>query len=205
MEYVTRIRDTSFIACTKCQYALLPSSLNSHFKTAPHRLSHQIRQDIDREIREWPNLVLNNQDILSKLQELSTSTIPKSFSELTLYRDGLGCHEHSYIVRDRATIQKHYRDYHLWINPRSRGQRIKNDEVPWEIEILCQQFFHTSPGKEYFRVRVDSSPTLSIRPQGCARSENESDRNDENDESSSNEDIDQPTIPQGNPKRDLYI
>ena len=60
MEYVTRIRDTGFIACVKCNFALLPSTINSHFKNRSHRLDQDIRNSIYYEVQQWPNLIRQN-------------------------------------------------------------------------------------------------------------------------------------------------
>ena len=129
MDHVTPIRDTGFIACKTCLIAILPSSINIHFRKSPHRFDQETRNNLFHEIKQWPNLVLNPNQIVLQIDQLSKN--PKSFSELTLYRDGLSCFEHSYIVRNRRSIQNHFRQYHNWTNTRPRGRRAKDeDEVP---------------------------------------------------------------------------
>ena len=131
MEYVCKVRDTGFISCKKCKYVLLPSTLDSHFKSRSHRLSSEVRQSIIEEVGKWPSLVSNRQEFKAQVERIPKN--PLFFSELSLYRDGLGCHEHSFIAKNRVGIQKHYRDLHGWENPRGRGDKAKeNDENPWE-------------------------------------------------------------------------
>ena len=158
MEYITRIRDTGFIAYTICYVAILPSTINNHFRRAPHRLNLETRKDLFRKIRQWPNLILNNNEIDPHINQLSK--FPKYFTELTLYQDGFSYYEYSYIARNRKSIQNHFREFHDWTNPRTRGQKVRNnDEVPWEVDIPCQQFFYATPGHEYFRVTISSDIT----------------------------------------------
>ena len=126
---MTRIRDTGFIACKTCHYAILPLHINSHFRQSPHRLDQETRNRIFEQVRQWPNLILNINQINEYLGQISKSS--QVFSELSLYEDGFGCLEHDYIVRNRRSIQDHFRRYHEWTNPRTRGRKLKdNNEVP---------------------------------------------------------------------------
>ena len=162
MDYITRVRDTGFIACKTCHYALLPSHINFHFRKSPHSLDQKTRNRLFEEVKQWPNLIFDSNQIQSHIDQLPKN--PKSFSELSLYKDGFACFEHSYIVRNRASIQIHYREAHEWTNPRPQGRKAKeNDEVPWKTNIYCQQFFHTSPGHEYFLVSISSISTSKQR------------------------------------------
>ena len=162
MEYVTRIRDTSLLACKTCRFALIPSRIDSHFQQPPHRLDIQTRNNIISYIRQLSSLVTNNDEIRETINQIPRN--PKYFPELTLYQDGFECQEHSYIVRNVRSIQIHYRDFHNWINPRGRGQKISIvAEVPWNINVPCQRFFHINPGQEYFRVTLSSRVSPSHR------------------------------------------
>lgn len=151
MDYVTPIRGTSLLACKECRYAILPSSINYHFRRSPHQLSSGIRAEIFRESSKYASLI---RDIIA-LESLSIPTsISYFYPELTLYTDGLACQECFYIVRNIKVIQKHYIDTHQWINPRGRGgnTRVSTIETPWKSDIPCQRFFHSPPGHSYFRV-----------------------------------------------------
>ena len=59
MDFITRIRDTGFIACKTCSYAIIPSQINFHFRKPPHSLDQETRNRLFEEVRLWPNLVLN--------------------------------------------------------------------------------------------------------------------------------------------------
>jgi hypothetical protein len=195
MEYISKVRDTNFLSCKKCKYVLFPSSLDSHFKSSPHRLNTQIRQSIIKEARKWPDLVSNQQEFKEQVERIPKN--PLFFPELSLYHDGLGCHEHSFIAKNRKSIQQHYRDFHDWDNPRPRGKKAKKtDEYPWETGIPCQQFTHSFPGIEYFRVVLSSPNNVISRRVASVRRGNESESENDN-ESSSDDNESSESSPQG--------
>ena len=99
---MTRIRDTGFIAYKTCQFTLLPIYINSHFRKSPHSLDLESRKRLVEDIKQWPNLIFNSNEIRDQIDQL-----PKSlnyFPELSLYKDGFAYLEYSYIVRNRASI-----------------------------------------------------------------------------------------------------
>ena len=88
MDYVISIRGTSLLACKDCRYAILPSSIDYHFRRSPHQLSSDIRADIFRESSKYASLI---RDTIA-LESLTIPTsIPYFYPELTLYTDGLAC------------------------------------------------------------------------------------------------------------------
>jgi len=151
MEYISILGDTGFIACKQCKYSIILSGLEAHFRLKPHQLALEVRGQILSEAQKYPNLIRSR-------EEIKDSDIPSSFPfffpDLALYSDGLACQDCSYIVRSEKTISKHYKDEHEWQNPRGKGRIPKTSlkSIPWASNISCQQFFHTPPGKSYFRV-----------------------------------------------------
>ncbi len=151
MEYILILGDTGFIAYKSCKYSILPSFLNTYFRRRPHSLSSDLRLEIISEVEKYPNLIRS----IDKVKDtIIPSSFPFFFSDLALYSDGLACQDCSYIVRSEKTISKHYKDVHDWENPRGKGRipkaSLKN--VPWLLNISCQQFFHLTPGRSYFKV-----------------------------------------------------
>ena len=70
-----------------------------------------------------------NKEISIEIARVLTTT-PKIFSELTLYHNGFKYSEHQYIVRNRRSIQKYYREFHNWTNPKFKGNKAKsNDDI----------------------------------------------------------------------------
>ena len=63
MEYITYIRNTGFIAYTICHLAILSLTIDNHFRRAPYRLNLETRKDLFRKIKQWPNLILNSNEV----------------------------------------------------------------------------------------------------------------------------------------------
>ena len=90
--------------------------------------------------------------------------IPKVFSEFILYHNDFEYSKYQYIVKNRRNIQDHYREFHNWTNPKFKNNKTKpDDDIFWTINIPCQQFFHSNPGKEYFKITLFSPNTLRRR------------------------------------------
>ena len=160
MEFISILGDTGFLACRECKYSVLPSTINSHFRRTPHNLSSEIREEILSKARKHPSLIKD----LSGVKETEIPpSFPYFFPDLALYSDGLACQDCSYIVRTTRGISKHYKDSHDWENPRRKGRISKTSlvEIPWKLNIPCQQFFRGSPSKSYFRVNP-KRPFLSL-------------------------------------------
>ena len=107
---MTLVRNIGFIACKTCQFALLPSFINSHFQKSPHSLGLETRKRLVEDVKQWPNLILNSNEIRDQIDQLPKS--PNYFPKLSLYKDEFAYLKHSYIARNRASIQIHYRETH---------------------------------------------------------------------------------------------
>ncbi len=152
MDFISILGDTGLLACLRCKFSVLPSSIEFHFSSSPHRLSTDERRRITSEIKKYPELIQN----ASGLEEVDFPTsFPYFFPDLSLYSDGFQCQDCFYLARERKTIIKHYREEHGWENPRSRGERIDENEekdVPWKSNVSCQRFFTRRAKSSYFQV-----------------------------------------------------
>jgi hypothetical protein len=143
MEYITIHKETGFLICKQCKFALIPSRINSHFQGKPHLLKPDIRRRIEVYVSQINDLVLDQVEIQSKVQGfLRTFDNSTSISDLALYSDGFACLFCSYITRSIRPIQNHYREEHDWKNSRKPGQKKKKlEKESWEINVPCQRFF----------------------------------------------------------------
>ena len=151
MEYITILGDTGFLACKLCKYSVLPISLNYHFQKPPHKLPKEERSRILLELDNHPTLLQDKEGVRGV--EIPSS-FPYYFPDLALYSNGLGCQACSYYTRNRVSIKDHFKDIHKWINPRKKGRTATASQLdlPWKSGIYLQQFFHSDPGRQYFRV-----------------------------------------------------
>ena len=151
MDYITILGNTGFLACKLCKYSVLPKGIDYHFRRTPHQISKEERSKILLELENHPTLVQNREGV--REVEIPTS-FPYFFPDLALYSNGLSCQECSYYTQNIISIQSHFADIHSWKNPRKRGRTLGNSklDLPWKTSIHIQQFFHTNPGQQYFRV-----------------------------------------------------
>ena len=192
MDYIIIHQETGLLICRECKFALIPSRINTHFSTNPHKLKPNIRTEIETYISQSnsDNLVTSDSQIRSTIQRfLRSSNHISIIPNLAIYSDGLSCSYCSYISRSRRPIQNHYKELHNWENPRTRGRKKRsNENDPWEHNVSCQQFFKSEPGNEYFRVySIRASPSrIPIRPRieiSRVRDSNSSDYDQDQDDS----------------------
>ena len=163
IDYITIYRETGLLICKECKFALIPSRINTHFSNQSHKLIPPIRAQIEQYISQIDinNLVIDDQEIKPRIERfLETFDLNSFILELAIYLDGLACSSCSYISRSRRSIQNYLKEYYSWENSRIRGRKKRsNENDPWEIDIPCQQFFKSEPGKGYFRVNpIRASP-----------------------------------------------
>jgi len=184
MDFISILGNTGLLACRRCKFSVLPSSITSHFSGSPHRLSTDDRQKVASEIEKYPELIPDATRL--RATEFPTS-FPYFFPDLSLYSDGFQCQDYFYVAKERKTIIKHYREEHGWENPRKRGEKLKKneeEEVPWKSGVHYQQFFVRSPGNSYFKVDSRRPFDTGARPEVAS-----SDEGDEGEEVRGNREI----------------
>jgi hypothetical protein len=189
MDHVIVHKETGFLICKQCKYALIPSRINSHFQGKPHLLKPDIRRQIEIYISQINGLVLDQVEIQPRVQGfLRTFDNTLSIPKLALYSDGFACSHCPFIIRSLRPIQNHYREEHSWTNPRKSGQKKKKSEKEsWEINVRCQRFFEFDPGNQYFRVNsIRAGPSRTSGPSRTriSRRENSSESSEDEDEDS---------------------
>jgi Orsellinic acid/F9775 biosynthesis cluster protein D len=71
--YIPEFRITVY---RKCQYAVLPSHIDTHFATKPHKLDKQERQRILEEVAEINGLINNEETLRSEFSFPQTASAP---------------------------------------------------------------------------------------------------------------------------------
>ena len=77
MDHLTHLPEFRVVVCKECKYAVLPSHIDTHFATKPHKLSKKERQKIEDEASEISGLI-GNEETLRRSNftfPLPTSTI----------------------------------------------------------------------------------------------------------------------------------
>jgi hypothetical protein len=80
MEYFTHLPEFQVIVCKECQYAVLPSYINTHFTAKPqHRLRKKEQQRITDRIAEINRLISNKET----LRECKFPFLPSTSKPIT--------------------------------------------------------------------------------------------------------------------------
>src|SRR5438876_10815914 len=90
MEYFTHLAQYQVIVCNKCQYAVLPSRLDSHLASAKHRVKPVERKQIKQEIATWAGLLQNEADLMRL--EIPTNK-PPPLAALEIHPRGKKCRQ----------------------------------------------------------------------------------------------------------------
>ena len=171
MDFISILGDTGLLACLRCKFSVLPSSIEFHFLNSPHRLSTDERRRITSEVEKYPELIQES----SGLEEVDFPlSFPYYFPDLSLHSNGFQCRDCFFIGRERRSIVKHYREEHGWENPRKRGEKLKKneeEEVPWKSGVSYQRFFTKGLKNSYFQVNPRRPFGTGARPEGATEEE----------------------------------
>ena len=171
MDFISILGDTGLLACLRCKFSVLPSSIEFHFSNSPHRLSTDERRRITSEVEKYPELIRES----SGLEEADFPTsFPYFFPDLSLYSNGFQCRDYFFIGKERRSIVKHYREEHGWENPRKRGERLKKneeEEIPWKSGVSYQRFFTKGSKSGYFQVNPRRPFSTGARPEVASSGE----------------------------------
>ena len=155
------------IVCKKCQYAVLPNEIDTHFTKSPvHDLSKASRQSIKEKVARVEGLI-KNKEMLAEGFVYPPPTAPAIPMLGTPKTDGLRCTFESngercrYVNRYEQPMREHCRDIHQWANVKKIGRPRRKDqskEVPWQEGVHCQRFFTHGIHSNYFEVQNDQPP-----------------------------------------------
>jgi len=175
MEQFIHLPEFRFIVCSKCQYAVLPDEIDSHFKKTPvHGLNAASRRRIQERVARIDGLIRNKAELTRVGFTYPSSTSPpiRELGEAKV--DGLRCtfdgqdgKQCIYVSRHEQSIREHCRDIHQWVNPDKKGRprrEKRGKDVPWQDQVHCQRFLVQGLHSGYFEVgrqdnRVPSTQT----------------------------------------------
>ena len=152
------------LICSKCQYAVLPSEIDTHFQKKPtHGLNKTSRQRIVQAVGRIPRLIQDQKELKEFGFVFPPPTAP-AIPELGEPRkDGLKCpfdkpngKPCTFIVRYSQRIREHCREVHQQGQPKQNGpprKEHRSPKVPWEEKVHCQRFFDHGLYSGFFEVR----------------------------------------------------
>ncbi|KAF4981747.1 hypothetical protein FDECE_17640 [Fusarium decemcellulare] len=159
----------NLMACIACKCAILATEAKSHLLLPRHNHTFSIseRKKIVGEIMAVPGLV-QDQDEMQLWENPPPDADPIPYIKPPR-RDGLGCNECAYVVRNLQGIQAHYRAQHGWVNDWKRGGNVYSrarqgrPSMPWREGVICQRLCHWGYGSRWFEVsQVREEPRSKI-------------------------------------------
>ncbi|KAM0714670.1 hypothetical protein Q7P37_003050 [Cladosporium fusiforme] len=153
------------LICTKCQYAIIPSQLETHLKASHPRFSPEQRRGFVSRIKDSTDIAKAHEDVV-----YPRPTDPPVHS-LPVYFDGLRCRwvsngdiECSYVCRTLRLMREHCKQSHGWVNQQKRGgdtraKQLHSANKIWVQDRACQRFFKVRSWQKYFEVAANPSQT----------------------------------------------
>lgn len=166
MEPFVKLPKYLFIICRKCQYAILPSQIDSHLKNKKkHGWDKERRDQVVREVGKVLGLILTERQLEAFVfPRVPVNAIPELKPP---QNDGSKCKSCPYVVCHRQLIQEHCRTVHDWKNERKKGRpsyKKRREELglPWIPNVRCQQFFKQGTKSSFFEVAADEVATQTV-------------------------------------------
>src|ERR1700761_608777 len=174
MDRFIHLPEFGVIVCKQCQYAVLPSNINTHFAADPHKLEVEERRKIIQEVATVDGLIVD-EEMLRQSEFLFPAGTTKPIEGLAAPKRGaLQCMFQTggqvcrYICGTIRTMRAHCTKAHQW-NSTQRGGRPKKDSesishTPWRTNVSCQRFFVQGVKSNYFEVQAPD-PQIRSRAQ----------------------------------------
>jgi hypothetical protein len=156
------------LICTRCQYALVPGTINAHLATAHEE---EVAKDERRDCVElWKDQPLQLAKAIQQY-DLPVDTLP--IPNLALYHNGIRCclcTQLAFVCKRPQHMQRHLTKVHKWINGRKGGRPSKASSVQETglaavtASPVSYQTFHRSNFLRYFQVTPLPTANNSQQP-----------------------------------------
>ena len=177
MDYLIHLPAFRIVVCRECKYGVLPSHIDTHFATKPHKLSKKERQKVEDEVSQIDGLI-GNEETLRRSD--FTFPPPTSTPIAALGKpeeNGLQCKECQHICCTTRGMRAHQWEEHKWKSKQKRGRPKRrvhdgDDQVPWRTGVYCQRFFIQGHKSGYFEVQsAEATPRADTQPEIASRAD----------------------------------
>ena len=151
------------IICKQCQYAVLPSHINTHFAGREHKLEIEERRKIIQDVATVDGLILDEEMLRQSEFPFPAATSKPIEGLAAPQRGALQCVFQTggqvcgYICRMARQMRAHCGKEHQW-NSAQKGRPRKDSEsasrAPWRTNVSCQRFFTQGAKSSYFEVQA---------------------------------------------------
>jgi hypothetical protein len=165
------------IVCKECQYAVLPSQIDAHFATKPHKLSKKEQQEIEEEVGKINGLV-GDEETLRQSEFIFPPATSQPIAALGKpKKNGLQCTACQYVCCTIQGMKIHQWEEHQWKSKQKKGRpkrraSDRDQQVLWRTGIHCQRFFIQGHKSGYFEVRkAETTPRTDPEPGIASRAD----------------------------------
>jgi superfamily II DNA helicase RecQ len=155
--FVNYIQEYDIVVCRACQHAVAPAKIAAHFRGSVHRCSREQIRAIRERVKAYSDTISGPAHVEIPL------FVEQPVAGLRVCRDGLMCdvapEECRYICRTINSIKTHIQRKHEKARFGRRGQLTSrqqaqaDDEAPLWKSVVCQQFYASGEGAQFFEVR----------------------------------------------------
>jgi hypothetical protein len=165
MDQFIHLPEFRVIICKKCQYAVLPSQIDSHFTPKrPHGYKKEERRRIIGRVAEIDNLIQDEEALKQCEFTFPLDTVEPITALAAPQVNGFRC---TFEVPEKGTcpyvcncirqMQEHSWEVHGWKSTNKGGRPKKNTvtvihPVPWRSSVQCQRFFKQGAKSGFFEV-----------------------------------------------------
>lgn len=148
------------VVCRECQFAPVPSEIQSHLRKHHTRLSTDKRKQVAEHFQTLPNLARQKTEVIYPTSyDAPLIGLPVFFDAIVCSATGVDNRRCRYTCRTTRGIRQHCKDEHGWTNEQTRGGHVRQKRLHapnklWRSNRACQMFFKSGSWKRYFEVAI---------------------------------------------------
>jgi hypothetical protein len=166
MEHIIHLPEFKVVVCKKCQYAILPSQMDSHFTPEyPHGFTKETREEIMQSMSQMTGLIQDKKELtqgefpfpMDTSEPIVALKPPKAGGLRCTFGMELGV-KCSFVGKNIKRMEEHSMRKHGWKSTNKGGRPRQSDipreiqKTPWRSSVQYQQFFAHGAHLGYFEV-----------------------------------------------------
>ena len=132
-EVLSYLPDFGVLLCKQCQFAIVPTQIETHLRTHHPLQTQQKRKAIQEQVHRVEGVAHERHQV--RYPSSGGPPVPG----LPVFQDAFCCQECPYVCRHVTGIQKHCKEQHRWSNPQKRGRQKRGErqDMMWEEGQHC--------------------------------------------------------------------
>jgi hypothetical protein len=138
IDQIIHLPEFHVVICKECKYAVLPSHIDGHFATKPHKSGKKERQENLEEVGKIDGLIGNEETLRRSKFPFPPATPQPTAAFGKPDKDGLQCTTCQYICCTLRGMQIHQREEHEWKTQQKRGRLWRHGQNAIQRRELCR-------------------------------------------------------------------